>query len=94
MQLDSSRNHIILVNLWLSMISISVMAATILPAFFGAQLFFCFQGIGGGALLLLRCCCCCCWQVGARLSQCVRRKTEKNTQKHTKNQPPTTTKQA
>ena len=38
MQLDSSRNHIILVNLWLSMISISVMATTILPAFFGMNL--------------------------------------------------------
>lgn len=38
MQLDSSRNHIILVNLWLSMISISVMAMTILPAWFGMNL--------------------------------------------------------
>lgn len=38
MQLDSSRNHIILVNLWLSMINISVMATTILPAFFGMNL--------------------------------------------------------
>lgn len=38
MQLDSSRNHIIMVNLWLSMISISVMATTILPAFFGMNL--------------------------------------------------------
>jgi Mg2+ and Co2+ transporter CorA len=38
MQLDSSRNHIILINLWLSMISISVMAATIVPAFFGMNL--------------------------------------------------------
>jgi hypothetical protein len=38
MQLDSSRNHIILVNLWLSMINISVMGTTILPAFFGMNL--------------------------------------------------------
>ena len=38
MQLDSSRNHIIMVNLWLSMINISVMATTILPAFFGMNL--------------------------------------------------------
>lgn len=38
MQLDSSRNHIILVNLWLSMINISVMATTILPAWFGMNL--------------------------------------------------------
>jgi hypothetical protein len=35
MQLDSSRNHIIMVNLWLSMLNISVMAATIFPAYFG-----------------------------------------------------------
>jgi hypothetical protein len=38
MQLDSSRNHIIMVNLWLSMLNISVMAATIVPAFFGMNL--------------------------------------------------------
>jgi hypothetical protein len=38
MQLDSSRNHIIMVNLWLSMLNISVMATTILPAFFGMNL--------------------------------------------------------
>ena len=38
MQLDSSRNHIILVNLWISMINISVMATTILPCFFGMNL--------------------------------------------------------
>ncbi|KAF8068278.1 SULP1 [Scenedesmus sp. PABB004] len=38
MQLDSSRNHIIMVNLWLSMLNISVMASTILPAFFGMNL--------------------------------------------------------
>jgi hypothetical protein len=35
MQLDSSRNHIIMVNLWLSMLNISVMASTIFPAYFG-----------------------------------------------------------
>jgi hypothetical protein len=38
MQLDSSRNHIIMVNLWLSMLNISVMATTIVPAFFGMNL--------------------------------------------------------
>ncbi|WIA15249.1 hypothetical protein OEZ85_001923 [Tetradesmus obliquus] len=38
MQLDSSRNHIIMVNLWLSMLNISVMATTILPAFYGMNL--------------------------------------------------------
>ena len=38
MQLDSSRNHIIMVNLWLSIVNISVMATTILPAFFGMNL--------------------------------------------------------
>lgn len=38
MQLDSSRNHIMLVNLWISILSISVMATTILPAFFGMNL--------------------------------------------------------
>ncbi|WIA29778.1 hypothetical protein OEZ86_012252 [Tetradesmus obliquus] len=38
MQLDSSRNHIIMVNLWLSMLNISVMASTIFPAYFGMNL--------------------------------------------------------
>jgi hypothetical protein len=38
MQLDSSRNHIIMVNLWLSIVNISVMGTTILPAFFGMNL--------------------------------------------------------
>jgi VIT1/CCC1 family predicted Fe2+/Mn2+ transporter len=51
MQLDSSRNHIILVNLWLSMISISVMAATILPAFFGAFLVLFFGNRGRRAVV-------------------------------------------
>jgi hypothetical protein len=37
MQLDSSRNHIIMVNLWLSMLNISVMASTIFPAYFGEE---------------------------------------------------------
>jgi hypothetical protein len=56
MQLDSSRNHIILVNLWLSMINISVMATTILPAFFGTALFGVFAsflGLFGGMLFFL-----------------------------------------
>ena len=35
MQLDSTRNHIMIVNLWVSMISISVMSTTIVPCFFG-----------------------------------------------------------
>lgn len=38
MQMDSRRNHIIMVNLWLSMLNISVMATTVLPAFFGMNL--------------------------------------------------------
>ena len=37
MQLDSSRNHIMHYNLWLSMVSVSVMAATLLPCFFGEE---------------------------------------------------------
>jgi hypothetical protein len=36
--MDSRRNHIIMVNLWLSMLNISVMATTVLPAFFGMNL--------------------------------------------------------
>jgi hypothetical protein len=39
MQLDSSRNHIMHYNLWLSMVSVSVMAATLLPCFFGNGVF-------------------------------------------------------
>ncbi|GLI61123.1 hypothetical protein VaNZ11_003397 [Volvox africanus] len=35
MQLDSARNHIILVNLWISVASISLMVATLPSAFFG-----------------------------------------------------------
>ncbi|KXZ50314.1 hypothetical protein GPECTOR_17g953 [Gonium pectorale] len=35
MQLDSARNHIILVNLWISVVSISLMVATIPAALFG-----------------------------------------------------------
>ena len=60
MQLDSSRNHIMHYNLWLSMVSVSVMAATLLPCFFGES----GEGRRGreggacrallGALLLLR----------------------------------------
>ncbi|MEW5313205.1 MAG: hypothetical protein WDW38_004791 [Sanguina aurantia] len=38
MQLDSSRNHFILTNLWISMISISLMLATIVPTFFGMNI--------------------------------------------------------
>lgn len=38
LQMDSRRNHIIMVNLWLSMLNISVMATTVLPAFFGMNL--------------------------------------------------------
>lgn len=37
-QMDSRRNHIIMVNLWLSMLNISVMATTVLPAMFGMNL--------------------------------------------------------
>lgn len=35
MKLDSARNHIILVNLWLSAASICIMVTTLLPAFYG-----------------------------------------------------------
>lgn len=35
MQLDSARNHIILVNLWISVASISLMVAALPSAFFG-----------------------------------------------------------
>jgi hypothetical protein len=36
--LDASRNHIIQVNMWLSLVSISVMAATLVPAALGMNL--------------------------------------------------------
>jgi hypothetical protein len=68
MQLDSSRNHIIMVNLWLSMLNISVMATTILPAFFGMNLgsgleesdptvFYAVRTAAAAAVLLLRLSC-------------------------------------
>ncbi len=38
MQLDSSRNYIMLENLWISVGAISVMITTLLPAFFGMNL--------------------------------------------------------
>jgi Mg2+ and Co2+ transporter CorA len=35
MKLDSARNHMMLVNLWLSMLAISLMLTTAMPSFFG-----------------------------------------------------------
>ena len=38
MKLDSARNHMMLVNLWLSMLSISLMLAALLPSCFGMNI--------------------------------------------------------
>ena len=38
MKLDSARNHMMLVNLWLSMLSISMMLAALLPSCFGMNI--------------------------------------------------------
>jgi Mg2+ and Co2+ transporter CorA len=38
MKLDSARNHMMLLNLWLSMIGISLMLTTVLPSAFGMNI--------------------------------------------------------
>ena len=38
MKLDSARNHMMLVNLWLSMLAISMMLAALLPTAFGMNI--------------------------------------------------------
>ena len=38
MKLDSARNHMMLVNLWLSMLAVSLMLAALLPTAFGMNI--------------------------------------------------------
>lgn len=58
MRLDSARNHLMLLNLWLSMVSISLTVTTILPSAYGMNIehgmegaLWFFYAVGGFSLL-------------------------------------------
>lgn len=59
MQLDSNRNYIMMVNLYLAMLNVSVMVATIIPCFWGMNVEhglpdepYVFYGLSGVSLVI------------------------------------------